>query len=261
MKKNLFILVFICILLCGCSSEPEVLFSGVTRTIEVPISTGTLYSFEMPVELETISTDNHNFWEFNDGSEIYCMSGTNLTNMEYSKEYDLYENDTAFCKVFDDCYIIVTNGQDCIKEYLSKGVTREVNAVLYKELESDSLPAYEEQEMEMTKANLYIPLNSKDEQINAYMVSLVSTRDDWLESWLIDGTADDIVGDLCTLAMCNTNCTKIDKWYQSEDIIFITAENNIVAAKKLRYNEWYIYYGTTTYKDYILQGINKVHAE
>ena len=259
--RNVIIMLLCLTLLSGCSKQEEPVYSGSTFILEVPINSTEVYEFSLPTELSIVETDNNNFWKFSDGSELYCLSTSSINDATYDEATDLYVTYNSMCKQFEECCIIIKTKATALRPYLASGSFKNKRTELYRELELKHLPAYKEQEMAMTDANLYMPLNSVDHQVNAFMVSMVSNGNSWLESWVIDGTLDDIKDSLCTLALNNSNKDMLDSWYLSDDVIYLTSGSNIVGAKKLRYNEWYVYYGDVTYKDYILQGLDKIHAD
>lgn len=262
MKKVKLLFLLLCLtFLFGCNKNQEPVYSGSTFSLEVPISDTEVYKINLPVELSIIETDNNNFWKFSDDSELYCLSTSSVNEATYDNETGLYVTYNSMCKQFDNCCIIIKSKNTSLRTYLASGSFVDKKTELYKELELEHLPSYVEQEMAMTNSNLYMPMNSVEKQVNAYMVSMVTVGDSWLESWVIDGTLDEIKNHLCTLVLNNSGKEMLDSWYVNDDVLYLTAGNNIVGAKKLRYNEWYIYYGDASYKDYILQGIDKIHAD
>lgn len=52
----------------------------------------------------------------------------------------------------------------------------------------------------------------------------------------------------------------VDSLCKTDELILLQAGDKILTLKKLHYNEWYVYLGTSVYYNYICTGINKVHS-
>lgn len=260
MKKILLLLLSL-VLLCGCNEKEAPVYSGATYSIEVPITATTAYVFNLPVELAITETDNNTYWLFSDGTRLYCLSEVAYNYMSYDSVLDVYTTSDSICKKFKDCGILLKNTDVNLKHYLVDGKYEDRGNYVLNPDNRDLKPDYKQVEMFMTDSNLYMPEEAEEHLVNEFKVSMISDSKDWLESWVQDGKIEEIETKLITLALNNSSSDDIDSWYKDDEIVIYVSGDNIAAAKKLRYNEWYIYYGTYKYDDYIYQGLDKVHAD
>lgn len=249
--------------LAGCtSSDSGVILSGDTVTLQIPVSPTELFEVEIPKELSTFKeTDNNLYWKLSDDTTIYRMSELSTLTTEYDEDTGLYVAPKTVIKEFGDgCIIVATSKelQPTFVECMSKGTVREVNTYLDYSNELEELPSYTVKEMEMTESNMYMPVGAREADSGYYTCSILSNGDTWLESWILDGSLKDIQNKLVTICLGNSGQTSLSSWYKTDDIIYLTAGDNVLAAKRLQYNEWYVYFGSVEYTDYILTGIEKV---
>ena len=255
-------------LLSGCSDISSVDESqyAATSTFYVPITQERLFRFYLPDVLQIVETDNNVYWKFSNGDQLFVMEPIDYSVSKLDEESGLYLTDTTIIKDFEDCciYMQVQKGEvDILKNLLADGYTVKLKNELYVEKQMSELPSYTDMSdsMFLSEHNLYMPEGVHDTMVNIYTAEVIcKSPTSWLETWIIDGTFEDIYPQLCSIACTNSGVTEIDKWYSDDTIFYASAGNNIVCAKKLRYNEWYVYYGSSDFLDYILTGVNKVHS-
>lgn len=270
MKKHFLLLALVVLFVAGCGDAPISSNSPTSdpiESIEVPVDAKTVWAFELPSGSNVLETDNNSYWRLTDDTTIYLTSLISHTDAEYDESTGVYMNSVMTCKDFTEIgkSICITPKSSEIKKYakiLSKGDTVAKRTSLFTELEVASLPEYTDMsdDMKMYDNNLYMPFGAIETQLDIYTAELICNGANWIECWIADGTMEELQDTLVNICICNSGLDQLDSWYQDEDTLYITAGNSILAAKKLRYNEWYIYYGSSMYKDYILTGISKVHS-
>ncbi len=261
-KLSIIIVMLIALLLCSCSKSEDVALSGTTRMLEILLTDTEVLQLQIPTELNIIKQDNQHYWELSNGVGIYKMA-SKTTTLKKDEATGLYIGSSTVERHFDDCCVLI----DCpvsIKgafiQYLSVAdvVTKDTNT--YVELELNSLPEYSvKEDMEMT-GNMYMPPNCEEVLYDIYNSKLYTEGSDWLMSVIIDSNFEDLKPELITMALLNSGEDKISGWYKSDDIFYCYSSSAVVGAKKLAYNSWYVYCSAPKLKDYVLTGINKVHA-
>lgn len=270
MKKRILPILLIICLIAGCGEEPISSNSPTSdpiESIEVPVDAETVWAFDLPSGSQILETDNNSYWRLSDDTTIYLTSLIGHATTEYDSSTDVYTNSILVSKDFTDAEksICITPKNNKVTKWakiLSKGNKVSKKTQLFKELEVLELPTYIDvsDDMKMYDNNLYMPFGAIETQLDIYTAELICNGANWMECWIADGTMEELQDTLVNICICNSGLDQLDSWYQDEDTLYITAGNSILAAKKLRYNEWYIYYGSSMYKDYILTGISKVHS-
>ena len=104
-----------------------------------------------------------------------------------------------------------------------------------------------------------MPEGAEDAMLDSYRASVIFLNREFLISWVQDDKIEQLLPKLITKCIANSGVSMLDSWYQDDEIVYMTAGNNIVAAKKLSLNEWYVYSGSKTFVDYVLTGVMDVH--
>jgi hypothetical protein len=259
MKKFISILVVLSILLTGCSftksNSDSIKLSDATYTLEIPVADGKVFTIEVPTDLQIMATDNNVYFKFNNDIVMYATHNT-----ESSSEVTKY----AVSRQVEERYIFARcdGAVNRLKETFGNGIIKDCDVKLYIETELKEFPEYMDMsdDMILYDNNLYMPDGCEENTVNIYTSELLCDGESWLESWIMDGTYDDIKDTLATYCITNSGSDKINYWYKDDNIVIMYSGDNIVAAKKLRYNEWYVYSGSAMYEDYILTGVDKVHS-
>lgn len=267
-KRNILFLLLSCFCLSGCTKSDEAYtLSGNTVPLEIPVGDTESYRFEIPTEFVTVETDNNVYWKFSDGTTIYLTQLINHTASEYDESLGIYTSDLTAVIDFEEysksiCITTDTSYCSTIAEYLADGEIVEKDINLYVENELDELPTYVDMSdaMALSENNLYMPEAVQESAVGIYTADLYCDGTYWLESWIMDGTYDDIINKLTNICLNNSNVEYVDKWFYDDTHLLLFAGDNVLGAKKLRYNEWYIYYGSHNYFDHIMTGIEKVHS-
>lgn len=258
MKKILLVLLM-ALLLTGCGKESE--FSGNTQLLNIPISDTQVCTFGIPIELGISQTDNNVYWKLTDGTEIRRLTVTTPGTSVPSKTFnDVYITDKSVLRTFDGCSVMITTSKqnvDVFETNLGSGSICDINMTLEKKKELEYLDAYADVEMELNDNNLLMPKDSIDCKIGTYMGAVFMENGSYIESFIKDGVADDIL--LCVNCLAKSNGEEVVHWYKSNDKMYIETDNQIAAAIKLTYNQWYIYTATVDYKDHILYGMEHIH--
>lgn len=256
-------------LLCsaGCGKSGgggDVELSGKEYTLQIPTSDSTYYSLTVPEEYAVTSYDNVSYWTLAQNVEVYCTSVQNHLATDQSEGSGLYVNSKSVSLDIDDHTISIRcskNQQELFKTVLRTGKLTECHIDLYADNRLNKFPKYEIQNMTLYDNNLYMPDGAQETKLNVYTASLVLNGREFIMSWIQDGKVEDIKDKIACLCLCNSGRTVVEQWYQDDDIVYVEAGDHIAVAKKLRANEWYIYLGTKSYKNYALTGAVKVHGE
>lgn len=260
MKKVMALLLAVTILLCGCGENGPDL-SGSVYTIEVLIDDTHALRLNIPVEVQLQETDNHSYFAFDNGVSVYLMSSKDTT-AKLDEETGLYVASTFLERDFDsNCVVVNASGsiKTAMMSNLANAQLVNYSTDLYKELKMDSLPAYARREM-VLDGNMYMPEGCVESLYDIYDAELYTNGTLWLQSWIADRKFENIKDRLLSLALLGTGKENVDGWYQSEDVFYCHCGDNVVAAKRLAYNSWYVYYGHVSMRDYILTGLEDVHG-
>lgn len=273
MKRWCICFTIFTILLCGCMTAINVTDDNIVAnadgayvdTIEVPITDSYAYIIKLPKAMQVIETDNNVYWKLSDDITIYLTQPVNHTASEYDEETGVYVSNTSVMLDFDTNTLIMQTKQsnvDSLVECLCNGSRVLKDTSLPRDCETKDFPAYDDMSnyMELTSGNLYMPKDYEKTSLYFYTSELMCSGSEWLETWILDGNLEDIKDHLVNIALCNSGHALVSSWYYDGDIFIVQAGDNIVCAKKLRYNEWYVYSGSANYKDYMYTGIQKVHT-
>ena len=249
---------------CAVTSTEETPVSSDTRRLQIPVGDDYLFEFNIPSDWNVSETDNNIYWKFSDSSTIYVTDI--LDHFTEANDVGLYVSDVSVVKDFDDeerSVCLNTTQTELLSGYMASGEIVDVDTELYKEYKLRNLPTYadKQDEMSLSGNNLYMPDGVVESSMDIYTSELLCDGADWLECWIADGKLDELRNHFVTTCLANSGESRIDNWYESEEILYLKAGGNILAAKRLRYNEWYVYYGSEKYEDYILTGINKVRLD
>lgn len=260
MKRIILFVMCLILLLTGCGATGETEYSGATKSIEILLKDNKILTLQIPVEMEVATTDNHYYWEFTNGTTIYRIT-SQVTLGTYNAEQDIYLGNNTVSKNFEDCSVTIafdSNVGNVLKPYLAQAAVTEKSATIPDYSRLESLPSYKEEEM-ILKGNCYMPPNTVDNPMNLDSEVYLDGAS-WLQSWILDAKEEDMKTSLLTLAVLNTSDVFLKSSYESEDVYYYATDATIVAAKRLSYNSWYIYYGSSDMLDYILTGLEKVNG-
>lgn len=259
MKKRLLSLLLASIVLTGCKTEPEHINIQTSREVQVPLDDNKMLTVTVE-DLPIIETDNCVYWKLEDGTTIYKMS-SQISSATYNEQLGVKETNTSLSKDIDGSSIVISTASEKLKWYgEQKFKTHSTDINLYPENKINKLPQFEEKDMIVLSNNLYMPEGTKEYDGSAYLSSVYTDGDKWLSSWIFSGDKDAIKKTGANICLANSGVKNVTEWYFDESILYLRAENNIFAAKKLQYNEWCVYYGDITYLDYLLTGVTTVHS-
>ena len=248
----------ICLTACG---EPDIELSGATYTIDVLIDDTHYLQLSIPMEVTLQQTDNHSYFAFDNGMSVYLMKSKDTT-AKYDEMSKLYIASSFIERDFDNNCVVV-NASGSLKEAMVSNLSnaRIVNCKtdVYKELRMEKLPDYIRAEMYLVD-NMYMPNGCEKTIYDIYDAELYTEGTLWLQCWIVDKKFEDTKDRLMSLALLGTGKENVDGWYMTDDIFYCYCNSNIVAAKRLAFNSWYVYYGHVSMKDYILTGIEDVHG-
>ena len=250
--------------LSGCSKEEGMQISGVSFGVEVMYDDTHALNLQIPIECLLVQTDNHSYFAYNNDLTIYVMSSQD-TSAKYDEETGIYISRTFLERDMSSNCVVVSVVDENLKEFMVKSLSEaevvNISAETYVENRLKSLPEYEDKSGEMSLVgNIYMPPLHKRMELIPYEADLYTVDDNWLQCFIIDDKFDNIRTQLVSLTQINGNKDDTLLWYQSDEIFYGQSGRNIVAAKRLAYNCWYVYYGSTYMKDYILTGIHKIHG-
>lgn len=261
MKKVIFLVCACLLLFTGCGKEEKVFEPGELTYLSIPVSDTQKLCMRFPCETPVLNTDNNVFWNCEQNVNIYVMSSTYTGTALKTNYPDVYVRRDTVIKILDNCSIVVeceSYMTSVFKELLGKAYLEDVDTQLEGDYRLETLPTYNNVEMCLDERNFYMPTNSVENSKTLYVSAIAVNGKDWIESWTKD--VDYISLELMFLNLVSNN-TEADyvTWYKDDDILYMEYGNNICAAKKLSYNQWYIYYGSMYYKDHILQGLDMIH--
>ncbi len=264
-KKFITSILLILCLLCGCGEQKqEDTVKVVLDLIDIPLGSGKVFKLTLPEGSNIVETDNNVYWLLSDDTKIYRTTKVSNSEEDFDAETGMYIGNDYVAKDFDECTITAQGGnsQGEFRRLLFEGVVDTVDVALYKETKSKFLPSYVDMSdsMYLSDRNLYMPEGSNESSVGNYTAELLCNGVDFLESWIQDGDQDSLQGILATYTLVNAPDAYIASWFMDDDYMYFTAGDHIMGAKKLKRNQWYIYLGTTKYKDYILTGMHKVSS-
>lgn len=263
MKRfGLFILCLFILTGCGNKSEyPEL--SDYTVNLEIPVSDSEVMSIPIPGNIATTQeTDNHLYTKYLNDVKIYKISDTSEVGFKTTQYPGVLKSKTSVMYVSDDYCILV----QCPSEYtstfaklLAKRELVEKNICLYTDNMLTEFPKHETMEdMIMLENNMYMPTESVAGVLDTGVaVNFQGTS--FIESYVQDGTYDQLIDEWSLLVLTNSVSTNVN-WCTSEDIIYLESDEYCLVAKKLLYNQWYVYYGTKDWYDYMMTGALKVRS-
>lgn len=265
MKKILSLVLVLALLVTSSACGSSHKFSGNTRLIDVVVGPGSIFKLPIPTELVTSETDNNLYWKFDDGSKLFITQHGDLTGYKVN-DAGIYVANESCCKSIGDKDIFIQaehSKVDALSQYIAQGQTVEVKTDLDPKAEIKKLDTYVDKssEMSMSMHNLYMPAGVQETMFNIYKAELVCSGEKWLESWVMDGKLNEIKPTLITLACANSNSDHVTSWYEDTSLFMASAGDVCIYAKKLKLNEWYVYYGSSNYRDYIMTGVSKIHGK
>lgn len=273
MKKLL--TIFLCLVpitLTGCGVK-QISYSGNTSVLELPVSDTAVVRLNIPDELECSFNDSIVGRKYSDGTVIEVCSGDyhdgkldEKTKVKSGKLVNIYWVN----KQFEDKVILITFENKAYMNYwknvlttaeIVKVQTTLANIPIIDELTYES----KEDVMRVNDVNLYMPTSSKEDTldkstINGLTASIVSEGDSYLLSFIQDGTYEEIKDKMFTYCIANSTQNSIDKYYPEDEqgISVYYSGDNILGMKKLTHNSYYVYLGSSDYKDFIYTGLHKV---
>lgn len=254
MKKLFLLIILTGTVLCGCGTEKEDAVIEEVRKLEVPVSDTEYISLTIE-DIPIVETDNHTFWELEDGTVISVStdiaSDKNSADNPFTWLYNRTFENNLYMHVPDNKLWFYTSNLDALA--LGRDLTLNNDVEIYE------LPDYVQKEMVLLSNNLYLPEGTEDNNVLGVTCSLYTAGTGWLKSYIYDGDFHDVSTSLVNIVLLNSG-SGVDSWYYDGSILYITSGNNIIAAKKLQYNEWYVYYGSSEFRDYILTGVNTVRS-
>lgn len=233
--------------------------------IEIPIEDKRVVTLQIPNGFIIRETDNNRYWLFDNDVTVFATAATKHETSDYDEERDIYRNSSSVSKDFGDISIVVNasgSALDSMCDVLSSCVESDKIVRLDKDTKLENMPEYSDMsdKMMLNKNNLYVPEGTKDNTGNIYISALFCAGSSWLQTWVQDGTYDEIEDKMLTLVLNNSGSESVDEWYSGDKIVYMKSGNNVVALKKLLRNEWYVYYCSADLMDYALTGINKVKS-
>ncbi len=254
------------IFLSGCGDTGSTSEQVTASSVQVPIESGLVWNVKLPEGVGVAETDNCVYWKFTDDTTMYCTDKISHIAAKYNKDKNIYTTSTGVSKDFTSKTLAINSANKSdVESYttsMETGEESQVDTQLYKENRIEKLPSHIDMshDMEMTESNMYMPSNSTAPVLDVYKAELLCEGTDYLESWIQDGKLSEIESWLCTIAISNSGESSVTEWFKNDNTLLVKSGNHIVGAKKLKYNEWYIYSGTDKYEDYIITGLDKVHS-
>lgn len=259
--RKLLCVISLCILfLTGCSEEQE-FTTGELVPLEIPVSDTEVLTINFPSSLQLVETDNNVYWEFDQDVNVYVMSSTSKGTSSKTGYENVYHTKATVSKILDSCSIVIecpNYMNSSFVDILGKTKISTNDVVLEQDYRLESLPTYNNVEMLLDEHNFYMPVSSVENKRTLYVSAIANNGTDWLECWTKDCDVITLELQMLTLVVNNTDADYVS-WYKDDTIMYMEYGNNICAAKRLSYNQWYIYYGSLAYKDYIMQGLDLIH--
>lgn len=254
MKKLLLILCLAFCCLTGCSKELDVLE---TKFFEIPLHDNKYCRLEIPADWTLDEQNGLNYWSFNNGEAIIFKLET-VSDFGEKVDKTVYST-YSVARAFDDKDSIVINVDkqqlNTIGALLNRSEVIEREVLQFKELGIEYLPLYEEVEMVLTENNLYMPVGYDFVDNQTYTYAHYIKDGTFLSSWTMKYKLEDLKPYLHNLVTCNNSSTELVAWYETDDMYVAWSSNKIVAAKKLTYNLWCCYVGSTGTDAYVSQAM------
>lgn len=239
MKKLLFLTLFSVLLLCGCGKAAEL--DTTTQVFEIPMKDNLYCRLELPGTWEVTKQDAFHYWQFNDVYDIYKIKTPVTTGKESN---GCYYSGTTVSRNFDEGTITINADKEYMKTlgmYLSSAEIVERDVLQYRELEVEYLPEYVDLPMQLTNNGLYMPTECEDVSSTAFTAASSIQGTSYVTSWIMKAKLENIKPLLHTLAVCNSGSSKLEWWYESNDVYFVASADKVACAKKLTYNQWCCY--------------------
>ena len=266
-KWFLFYFVIIALSMCGCSKSDAITYTDNTKVFQVPLLDEGYVEFLIPEELSVLEEDGQALWKLSDGTVITLekfglSKGKEIEgNCTYSDKgvfYTLPNNDgvlSVLCdKSHNEYYRKSLNNLSYIKNTLLKELYCTEDNLLGK------LPTYVEQDMVVTNNSLYMPAGYEDSTINIYTACYYNIGNQFIESWIMYFRLEDLIPKLLPKVLCNST-GELTAWYEDNEVFYLETDSYVLGAKKITHNQWCCYMSSNTpdMKNYLLQGLNKVH--
>lgn len=258
--KRFLILICCILLLAGCGEE-QVFITGDLYNLEIPVSDTEVLTISFPSSVKLLETDNNVYWEFDQDVNLRVMTNTDIGTSRKTDYDSVYHSKATVSKILDNCSIVVECPEymnDTFVSILGKSSLNTNDITLEQDYRLESLPTYNNVEMCLDEHNFYMPLSSSENDFTLYLSAISNTGTDWLECWTKDCEISLLEKQMLTLVSVNTDADYVS-WYMDDGTLYMEYGENICAAKRLSFNQWYIYYGSAYYKDYILQGLDLIH--
>lgn len=260
MKRILTLFLSALLVLSVVACGEEYTYTG-TQTLEIPIDDSHICTILLPQSLVLQETDNNTFWSFSEDVSLQLVTSTSPgTAKVYEESAGVYTTGDTVILLFDNSSLLCQCGAEKVDAiatlFCSKTVREAKYDVEYKTIEKmDFASGFE---MVLDKHNFYMPVEATLGTTTVYMSSIYTVGTDWVESWVKDCSEDVLFTMMTTLALTNAGDTVVS-WHATDDLHYMSCGNNVVGAKRLSGNQWYIYYASNAFSYYVQQGLTTLH--
>ena len=252
--------------LTACTSEENVVYSNMTKPLQLPIVNAGYVEFEIPEELSIVKEDGQSFWVLNDSTTIYLLKNT--IPMGTKQDGNCIYNDTNIYYVLpNDCGVITLACAEDKNDYyrkslnnlkFSEGIFLE-DLLCTEDKMLGKLPEYSEVDMVVADNSLYMPIDYTNALLDFNTACYYNEGSQFVESWVMYYRLNDLKPMLFPKVLCNSG--GLTAWYEDKDIFYLETDRYVLGAKKITFNQWCCYISTNTpeMRNYLLQGLHKVH--
>lgn len=263
MKKLLLLVISLMVLaLSGCSHETDLVAS---KVFEIAMADDDVLQLQIPVNWELKEQDGCYYWLFKDKDKEYTVYKM-ASQIVIGDQVDncLYSNNSVSRNFTDYSITIKAKGKDLdtVGALLNVSNVIDRTVLQYKERGMSKLPVYQDYPMDLTTNKLYMPLQYNEVDNDVYTACHSINGNSFVTCWIMNYRLEDLKPILHNLVTVNTSTSKLNEWYESDEIYYAEADNLVVACKKLTYNKWCCYLATNdSYKDYVIKAMYKVTKE